>query len=295
MEPEAQLKLLVVTARGNPVSEPVEIYLANRTITHNPRLRAPSTPVIINGLYAFPNGTYQIEVSAPCYHSAKQFLNIPANGHAEATIMLPTDARRVQGIKAPTYENLDEDSQKLLVNSNNVLNYEGKNGLDLYNALDDIRRAGFLNLTAKAKSTRLDSRTVLSYLSELLELRGDRFFAKTARDLRSAVTRAMSAHEFHEVNEALHNPPTGYERDRSFKTMDHYGNLQLSFFKGAAGEYTVDMDIDDAQGFEHIFQVLENTISGQPTHPYNIHEILLAAQHLDAGYDLVLPEATMIS
>ena len=51
------------------------------------------------------------------------------------------------------------------------------------------------------------------------------------------------------------------------------------------------MDIDDAQGFEHIFQVLGNTLTGEPTNPYNIHEVLLAAQHLDPGYDVVLQEA----
>ncbi len=154
-----------------------------------------------------------------------------------------------------------------------------------------MRRAGFLNLTAKATNTRFpNGRTVLSYINELLELRGDRFFAKTARDLRSETTNAMIAHEFHEVSEALHDPPTGYARDRSFKSMDHYGNLQLSFFNNATGEYAVDMDIDDAQGFAHVFQVVRNAFTG-PTHPYNIHEILIATQHLDAGYDFVLHEA----
>jgi hypothetical protein len=44
------------------------------------------------------------------------------------------------------------------------------------------------------------------------------------------------------------------------------------------------MDIDDAQGFEHIFQVAHNGITHQPTHPYNIHEILVEFQELDPGY-----------
>jgi len=41
---------------------------------------------------------------------------------------------------------------------------------------------------------------------------------------------------------------------------------------------------DDAGGLGHIFQVLKNHFTGQPTHPYNIHEILMAHQHLDAAY-----------
>ena len=45
-----------------------------------------------------------------------------------------------------------------------------------------------------------------------------------------------------------------------------------------------DIDIDDANGLEHVFQVLRNRLSGNPTHPYNIHEILVGYQHLDPGY-----------
>ena len=46
----------------------------------------------------------------------------------------------------------------------------------------------------------------------------------------------------------------------------------------------VDIDIDDAGGLEHVFQVLRNKLSGQPTHPYNTHEILIVNQHRDPGY-----------
>jgi hypothetical protein len=45
-----------------------------------------------------------------------------------------------------------------------------------------------------------------------------------------------------------------------------------------------DIDIDDASGIEHVFQVLKNKLSGNPTHPYNIHEILVGYQHNDPGY-----------
>src|ERR1039457_5990829 len=296
VEPEAQLTLTVITAGSRPLNEPVDVFLFNQTITHNPRARCETTLRTIKGLYAFPNGRYRIEVDAPCYHTGSQFASIPPDGHGTLTITLPVDATRVVGIKAPPFQELSPDAQRLLIDSNNVLNFEGKNGTDLYDALDDVRRAGFLNLTTKATNTRFQNEhTVLSYINELIELRGDRFFAKTTRDLRSETTNAMSAHEFHEVDESLHDPPAGFVRDRSFRTMDHYGNLQLSFFKNAADEYTVDMDIDDAQGFEHVFQVLHNTLTGLPTHPYNIHEILIATQHLDAGYEFILPEATAMA
>jgi hypothetical protein len=51
-----------------------------------------------------------------------------------------------------------------------------------------------------------------------------------------------------------------------------------------------DIDIDDAAGLEHVFQVVRNALSGRPTHPYDIHEILLAYQEIDPGYNLVVSE-----
>ncbi len=41
-----------------------------------------------------------------------------------------------------------------------------------------------------------------------------------------------------------------------------------------------DVDIDAAQGIEHVFEVLGDSVKG-PTDPYDIHEILLAGQRLD--------------
>jgi hypothetical protein len=50
----------------------------------------------------------------------------------------------------------------------------------------------------------------------------------------------------------------------------------------------VDVDIDDAAGLGHVFQVLRNTLTGRPTHPYDIHEILVSYQQLDPGYRFVV-------
>ncbi len=49
-----------------------------------------------------------------------------------------------------------------------------------------------------------------------------------------------------------------------------------------------DIDIDDAGGLAHVFQVVRNRLSGEPTHPYNIHEILIAHQKLDPGYNFTV-------
>jgi hypothetical protein len=187
------------------------------------------------------------------------------------------------------------DARGLLERSSKVLNFEGKSGEALYGVLDDPRKAGFLNLVAKANRTVFTSnpaqpRSVLSFIQELTELRGDRFFARTSSDLRSETINSVHAELFHEVSEALHTPPPGFVRNKSFKTLDTFGNLQLSFFSNAAGNISVDMDIDDAQYFEHVFQVVGNFFGG-PTNPYNIHETLLASQELDPGYRLIIHDA----
>jgi hypothetical protein len=91
---------------------------------------------------------------------------------------------------------------------------------------------------------------------------------------------------FRPVDGSLHDPPQGFAPAGSFKTFDAFGNLQLTFFADGA-RCRADVDIDDAAGLLHVFQVLRNNLSGNPTHPYDIHQILIAHQHLDPGYQLV--------
>ena len=100
---------------------------------------------------------------------------------------------------------------------------------------------------------------------------------------RSETKNSAAAGLFHKVSGSLHTPPPGFQPAESFKTSDKYGNLQLTFFTNGE-KFKADIDIDDAGGLEHVFQVLRNKLSGKPTHPYNIHEVLVAHQHLDPGY-----------
>ena len=125
---------------------------------------------------------------------------------------------------------------------------------------------------------------MLSYIQELRELRGDRFFATVPKELREETKNSVDEGLFDPADSSLHHPPAGFTHAGSFKTPDHYGNLQLTFFMNEAGDCVADIDIDDARGIEHVFQVLRNKLSGKPTHPYNIHEILVGYQHNDPGY-----------
>jgi hypothetical protein len=295
--PDGRLELTVRDVLGDAVGKPVDVFLRNQTLSDAPAFRQldVTNPVNITGLNVFPNGMYRIEVDSLSYHAVSRFVSIPPSGDGEVLITLPVNPRKVVRVDFPDFGALPQDARDLLGRSANVLSFAGKKGEELYRALDDIRRAGFLNLVAKANRTRFVSqqdnpRTVLSYIEELQELRGDRFFAMVARELRSETVNSVHSELFHEVSEALHTPPPGFAKDRSFKTLDPAGNLQLSFFSGADGRVAVDMDIDDAQGFGHVIQVVDNVFNG-PTHPYNIHEILIASQELDPGYRLVVHEA----
>ena len=296
---EGRLSLQVLDVYGNPIAERVDVFLKNQTLSDAPVYRDLDVTKtrVITELNVFPNGTYRLEVDSPSYHPVSRFVNIPPDGNGSTVITLPVNPKKVVRVESPAYgaPEVPGDAWELLGRSQQVLNFSGKTGKDLYDALDDIRKAGFLNLVAKANRTRFTAQqnnppSVLSFIEELIELRGDRFFAIVPRELRSATINSVLQDLFHEVDESLHTPPPGFAIDRSFKTFDHYGNLQLSFFSSADGRVALDMDIDDAQGFDHIFQVVGNLFGG-PTHPYNIHEILIASQELDPGYRLVLREA----
>src|ERR1039457_2848280 len=88
VEPEAQLKLIVATISGRPLTEPIDVFLFNQTLTQNLRAHCPSTPAIIKGLHASPSGRYRIEVDAACYQTVSQFIDIPSDGAGNLTIAL---------------------------------------------------------------------------------------------------------------------------------------------------------------------------------------------------------------
>jgi hypothetical protein len=107
------------------------------------------------------------------------------------------------------------------------------------------------------------------------------------QELREETKNSALGGLFNGVSGSLHHPPAGFDLAGSFKTSDRYGNLQLTFFSEGSN-WRADVDIDDAGGLEHVFQVARNRVSGQPTHPFDIHEILVVHQRLNPGYDLML-------
>jgi len=84
-------------------------------------------------------------------------------------------------------------------------------------------------------------------------------------------------------------PGTGGETG-SFKSRDAHANLQVTFMREiATGELAADIDIDEASGIEHGFEVIRNATFRKRTNPYLIREFLLSAdpatRSLDPGYE----------
>ncbi|MBM3774998.1 MAG: hypothetical protein FJW37_07505 [Acidobacteria bacterium] len=290
MANDGSLVLNVLDVFGKPVGETIDIILTNQTLSEKVRVddvRA-SGPIRVTGLRSDTHNLYALEVWAPSYHPVARFVNVTAG--REITFTLPVNPRKVVRLDFPPFDGLPAAARALLSASRSVLGAEGKTGAELYAAVPDLSRAGLLNICAKCSRTRLSSGdSVLSQIGELLELRGDRFFARVPKTLREETKNSAMAGLFDEVSGALHRPPAGYQPAGSWKTPDSVANLQLTFFTDGA-DWRADIDIDDHNGFAHVFQVIQNTFTGG-THPYNIHQALIASQEIDPGYRLVLTSA----
>jgi len=287
MAAEVRLQLELLNVYGKFLGEKVDVILRHQVLNETVKASVNATNKIqITGLRGAPQGLYRIEIDPPSYQYVSQFVPMKASGITPLSLTFPIDPGKVKKVNFPAFASklVSDDLRTLLENSDKVFSFEGKKGKELYDALDDIRRAGMLNIAVKTAATPLtNGRTVLSYIQRLNEIRGDRFFCSVPRELREETKNSVAEGLFDPADQSQHHPPEGFSHAGSFKTPDHYGNLQLTFFM-RGDECVADIDIDDANGLEHIFQVLRNKLSGNPTHPYNIHEILVGYQHLDPGY-----------
>ncbi|MEO6051553.1 MAG: hypothetical protein ABIP78_09505 [Pyrinomonadaceae bacterium] len=287
MANEPLLKLTLVDVYGNPLNEKVYIILRHQGLFEVVKVnRLVKSWFQIAGLRGSPQGRYKVEIDPPSYQYVSQFVNIASSGITNLEIKFPVELKKIASINFPTYAQLSAELRTLLENSGNVKGFEGLTGKNLYDAIgkDDIRRAGLLNIAAKTQNTVLTGgKTVFSAITELVDIRGDRFFAIVPQQLRDDTKNSMATGLFHDAPSLLHRPRDGYVHAGSYKTKDHYGNLQLTFFAGQEN-WVADIDIDDAAEIEHIFQVINNALPGRDTHPYNVQENLVGYQHIDPGY-----------
>ncbi|MEQ1909461.1 MAG: hypothetical protein ABMA15_11595 [Vicinamibacterales bacterium] len=287
MAETGRLEFEVMDVRGKRLTESATIELRHRTLNDVRKAKDVnvSTPVAIDGLHRTPQGDYELHVFAPSYHPVGRFVAVPASGSAHIAVKMAIRADRARGI-FPPYEALDDRVRGVLERSSKVKAHEGLSGKALYDKLTDPAKGGLLNIAVKSLVTKFSNGGDLLPHLTINEIRGDRCFVSVPESLVDQMPTLVNDRAFHSVNGSLHQPPPGFAPAGSYKTLDQFGNLQLTFFKGGSG-CVADVDIDDAAGLGHVFQVLHNHVTGEPTHPYNIMQILLGAQDLDPGYTLV--------
>ncbi len=281
-----KLRLLLTDVYGKFIGQNVDVTLKHQGLSDLKNASAKASgPIEINGLEGAPQGLYKMEIYSLSYQPVVHFVNMRASGITEEKVTMAVNPDRVLSVNFPKYNALPQELKDLLDRSDEVAGYIGSTGKCLYDALmnDPVRCAGLLNIATKCRVTKLTGgKTVLPALGKIRDIRGDRFFVDVTQDLRDDTKNSIHEKLFHPADGSLHHMEDGFEGAGSFKTPDHYGNLQLTFFcKGES--WRADVDIDDAAGIEHVFQVLGNALGGS-TNPYNIHEILVGYQHNDPGY-----------
>ncbi len=284
------LRLELVDVYGERLRERVDIQLRHERLTHSPFLRDKDAAreIVIRGLHRAPQGRYRVDVDPASYLAVSHTVQIEASGETSLRLVFPVDPKKVVRVDFPDYEQLPQELRDLLEASDQVEDQGGRKGKDLYRNLDPLRRAGLLNVAAKSLATVLSNKkSVLPYVSKLTQLRGDRFYCSVKPELRGEVKHSRDADIFHDAPSILHSAPADYSHDGSFKTHDRYGNLQVTFFKKGE-DSRADIDVDEAAGLGHVFQVLRNLRPGRSTHPYDVQQILIHHQKLDPGYRLVV-------
>jgi hypothetical protein len=275
----AILKLSLSNVYGDPLDDSLDIVLRHQQLSGSRTVRVPKakSSLVIKDLEP---GIYKVEVDPATYLPVSAF-GVAVEAHAEAVpLVFPFDLRKVQP-EFPEPGQLSSDCTRVLEASTNVTGFTGLKGSELYSALDILRRTGLLNVMTKSCATVLpNGKCVAAYFEELCDVRGDRFFVKVSQQLRDEAKNGLLNGLFGEAPNMLHHPPAGMNHAGSFKTRDRYGNLQLTFFTDGT-KWAADVDIDDAAGLEHVFQVVRNAITDEPTNPFSIHQILFRYQKID--------------
>ena len=287
------VKLLDATRK--PLNDVVDLDVVDassgRTIAAERQVDARKQVKVTNLL---PATVYRVNVF-PLRHRPVGSLTTAGDGTLE--LCAPVLPHRVSEVDFPDFARLPRKLRDVLDRS--VLERDEaaeesapggpSAGEVLYTGLENEPRAGLLNLFTKLSATPLGAVNAWSFVRDVFRLRGDRVFANVAVGFRDAIKDAQTAGHFEEVSGALHKPPPGYSPAGSFKTTaDRYGVLQVSFFSSDTQplQFKTDIDIDDAGGLGHVFQVLRNHLTRMPTHPYDIHQILCYAQRLRPPYAL---------
>jgi hypothetical protein len=230
-----------------------------------------------------PGTMYEVRASTPHHrkYAFFQLIQEDRDNTASDNVEFWVKPGDVKDIQAPSPAKLPAAAQAMLAKASMIVDRRedheltGLSGTALYQQMGALRRACFLNIVKKASDAATAANCIEAF-GDLLILRQDRLFARVADGLPEQLRQASM---FKSAPGALHEPPPGFSPPtESFKSRDPHANLQITVMKDlATGGLAADIDIDEASGIEHGFEVIRNAVFNNRTNPYLIREFMNAA------------------
>lgn len=294
----ADVTVDLVDVYGKRIHDDVELAFHNINVptfskTYNVQLRGQ--PEIIPGVPSFPTGRADVDVRPTKYQERKFSIFVVGAGVGKNEI---SGEFFVHPAKAdPKFISYADLANKSYATAIKTLLDNSIPKIDeaAWDALDPLNRATILNLCSKMVRENSDPAT--SVITTVLGIdqtwlkpdHRERIYSPVADDLLTALRRLPKNFKF--ADSSLHHFPNNWlgltEKHSSFKTKDKAGNIQFTFAKDSQGKYFCDIDLDDHAGIQHVLDYLDHKLSGEETHPYNIHEILVKFQKKDPEYRLL--------
>lgn len=262
----SKLRFTLTGLDGAPVKGPFTVRLTPAGNTAGGPQEAAfdqpgETDFTVTGLNA---GAYAVRIESRNYRLYSFFSN--ANPGA---IPLAIRPGRVKGILAPP---LHPDLTAILP------------AAGFFDTLDAMRQACLLNIFAKAR--HVTTANSFRFVQTVLHLEQDRVFCRVEPEILAFLEGTTA--RFETADQSLHKPLKDYKIFKSFKSRDARANIQFTLMRhNANGTMAADIDIDEASGIRHGFEVLRNQLTGGKTNPYQVHQLLLLTE-LDPGYQLLL-------
>jgi hypothetical protein len=304
---KGDLKLAITDLAGDPIGTRVEIRL--EPVSGDPGAggeplevavnMGDSTELQVTGITCRggPGTLYQVWASADHYRTYSFFQSIREKrmNTASDDVEFWVHAGDVKDIEGPAFGKLPKRLRDNLLQAEMVVlrpedrDLVGARGEALYDKLGPLRKACLLNIAKKACHPGTAD-NCFEMIGAPMVCRQDRFFAKVDAALPE---RLRNSSLYKSAPGTLHEPLPGYElAEGSFKSRDAHANLQVTFMRNTStGELAADIDIDEASGIEHGFEVIRNATFKKRTSPYLIREFLLVAdlveRTLDPGYRFV--------
>jgi hypothetical protein len=243
-----------------------------------------------------PGTRYKVRLTAPHFRTYAFFQLITegrVNTASDSKIRLLSNSRRIKDILAPAFASLPAAQRAFLEGAEMTAPESGDRdllrltGQSLYDAMGPLRKACLLNIFAKTKHG--STGRCFRFLQSLAVLRQDRCFCNVDPAMPEFLRKSDF---FKSAPQTLHKPLKDFVIEDSFKSTDAHANLQVTFMRHQSnGTLAADIDIDEATGIEHGFEVIRNTLTRGRTNPYLIRELMLLVDPiekvLDPGYRFV--------